>query len=368
MERRRLRAVIGAVLLGSAGMLAAAEGPAAPPAEPAGAKPAAPASPPNETSRTFLGYRWDRVERARYEVRVVEDIETEGTEGSTSQNTDTSVQLSLSPAGNEEGRTWLAMTLERRRIQAAAHGLDVDSARRENPLGGPLAVMPAVYEAIRDKPVRLLVTPGGRVQKVEGVESLVAAAAALVPEGPQRDQLLALMIPTDPAAVAAQLDNVRLYLPGVSAGAGYTKQETWDVPGVGQLDRKLELLGEAEQDGRRTVRVRQTLDGQDLPPVPVPAGKLTLKTRRYENQAMVWIDAELAVPVRLETTIQSEQEIRKEGADPSAPPDKVVRSTTTISTKLLELEKEAAEPAPGPAPGTRDAPPQEAPPPPTGSP
>lgn len=366
MVRESPGAVIGAVLLGSAGILAQAEGPATPPPEPVRAQPA---PPPSETARTFLGYRWEGVERARYEIRVVENVKREGTQGNASETTDTSIELSVSPAGKEEGRTWLAVTLERRRIQAAAHGLDVDSGRRDNPLGGPLSVLPAVYEAIRDKPVRLLVTPGGRVQKVEGVESLVAAAAPLVPEGPQRDQLLALMIPTDVSAAAAQLDNVRLYLPGVSAEAGYARQEKWDVPGVGRLDRKLELLGEEEQEGRRTVRVRQTLSGQDLPPVPLPAQKITLGTRRYENLATVWIDAELAVPVRLETTVQSEQEIRKEGADPSAPPDTVVRSTTTISTKLLELDKaDGAEPAGAPAPGGKEPAPEEASPPPTGSP
>lgn len=366
MKQRLLGAVIGAAVVGSAGMLAAAPGAAPPPPEPASAPPAGPGPARNGASRTFLGYRWKGVQRVRYDIRVVEDVKTEGTQGNTSQNTDTSIRLSLSPAGNEEGRTWLAMTLERRRIQAAAHGLDVDSARRENPLGGALSVMPAVYEAIRDKPVRLLVTPGGRVQKVEGVESLVAAAAPLVPEGPQRDQLLALMIPTDPAAAAAQLDNVRLYLPGVNAEAGYIKQEKWSVPGVGELDRKLELLGEADHEGRRTVRVRQTLSGQDLPPVPLPAQKIALTTRRYQNEATVWIDAEFAVPVRLETTVQSEQEIRKEGADASAPPDTLVRSTTTISTTLAELDKQAAEPAEAPAPPAQEAPSQETPPP-TGS-
>ncbi len=345
----RLGSTSGAALVFGWAILAAraAEPPPPPPEPPAPAPaPPSPAPPPAETApaKTFLGYRWTDVGRARYEIRVTEETKVEAQSGSSVEIKESVVDLELEPVGREETMTWLAMRLERARLTVSPQGLQVDSAARENPMAGPLYPMPAVYEAIKEKTLRLLLTPGGRVRKVEGVEDLVAAAKPLVPDSPQRDQLLVLMLPTDAAAVARQLANIVLYLPAIEVGPGFTKQEKWPSPmGAGEVDRTLELLGYAEEGGRKTFRVRQVLSGQDLPPVPVPSQKIVVTTPRYRNEATVWIDAAIGVPVRLESTVTTEQTIRKEGAEPSSPPDMTVRATTTIATRLTALEPKAAE-------------------------
>jgi hypothetical protein len=337
-------AALGGIVLAWAGLGWGASGAADPPAVP-------PPDPPKPPEKAFLGYRWDGLERARYEIRVLEDTRTEQGQAVSNQTTETSIRIAISPAGAEGALTWLAVHLEAKAIKANPQGVEVDSTRTENPAAGSLSALPAVYEAIREKPIRLLVTPGGRVRKVEGVEALLEAARGVVPAGPQQGQLLSLMVPADPASAASLLDNLRLYLPGIGVESGFSKKETWPVPGVGELERKLELLGEAEESGRRTLRVRQTLAGRDLPPVSIPGQQLSLKTRRYENEATVWLDADLGIPVRLESTVQSEQEVRKEGADPSSPPDSLVRATTTISTVLSAVEKKEASPPAAGAPG-----------------
>lgn len=302
----------------------------------AAAKPAAAPAP----GQILLGYVWNSVVSARYQVVTVERTRTvKG--GATRESTKrTETEVRLGPAGVEGPMTWLEVQLLRQKIDFDPEGVSADSAAAENPKARAFGTLPSAYKAIADKKFRVLVTPGGRPKKIEGLQDVVSAAKATFPEGwPDRDAVLAAMMPTSDAAVSGQLAGILLYLPGRAVDPSFEKSEKVPSPtGAGQLDQRIALAGNETKDGRETVVIRQTLDGKDLPPVPVAGQGITVVTPVYTGATTVWLDPKLGIPVRLESKSSRSQVVRADGADPSATPQATVDTDISVETSLLEAQ------------------------------
>lgn len=325
-----LAAVAAAVMLFPFAIVGAQQ-PAAPAAP---AKPAAAPAP----GQVLLGYTWGNVGSARYQVVTVERTKTvkEGASRESTKRTET--ELRLTPAGAEGPMTWIEVQLLRQKIDFDPEGVSADSTAATNPKARAFVTLPAVYKAIADKKFRVLVTPGGRPKKIEGLQDVVAAAKGVFPEGwPERDAVLAAMMPTTDAAVSGQLAGILLYLPGRAVDPAFEKSEKIPSPtGAGQLDQRIALAANETRDGRETVVVRQTLDGKELPPVPVAGQGITVVTPAYTGATTVWLDPKLGIPVRLESSSARTQMVKADGADPSAAPQATVDTNITVETSLLE--------------------------------
>ncbi|HKQ62062.1 MAG TPA: hypothetical protein VJS92_12300 [Candidatus Polarisedimenticolaceae bacterium] len=298
------------------------------------------ADPPADKS--FLGCRWSGVARMHYRIHTVEQTDVIATSGNSNQTKDVTIELTLEPSGQEQTLTWLTLRLERAQVKLAPPGIEVDTAAAANPNAGVLAALPAVYAAIHDKPLRLLVTPGGRVRKVEGVQELLTAARAKLGAGPEQEPLLALVVPTSDAAAAAQFANVVFYLPGISESVGFNKQEQWPAPtGAGQVSRKLEFTGVQPEGERRSIVVRQEISGDNLPPVPDPSQQAEVTTAEYRASATLALDATLGVPARLDAQLLTRQTVRRSGDTPDNPSMSIKVSAST-ETRLANVEAKAA--------------------------
>lgn len=297
-------------------------------------------------AKEFVGYRWKNLGSARYVVRTEEKSVVVMNGNPSSPTKVQEIEISLAGAGAEGPLTWLEMGFERAMLDAQPQNIVVDSTRAENPNAGPLAPMPKVYEAIRGKRIRLLVTPGGRVRKVEGLQALVDAGRAAVPEGPQRDAILALMFPTTEAAVGGQFAAIALFLPSQRQDPGFEKEETWPSPtGAGEIARKLVFVGKEEKDGSARLEVRQSLSGTSLPAVPVPGQGMTSSSPEYRQDALLSIDAVTGIPVSLEATTHHVQELRKDGTAAGSPADiQVDQTTRVLSTMTSFTSAEKASP------------------------
>ncbi len=307
-----------------------------PPPAPGGNQPQA-AAPP--AVKVYLGYRWTNVGLARYKVSMSEESKAQLPLGPSVQTKLSEYDLSFTPVGSENGMTWVEMRFDRAKMQVSPQGIDVDSSVTDNPKAGPLAPLPAVYAAIKGKAVRALVSPGGRIQKVEGLQDLVAAARAAMPDSPVRDALLALMIPTDEKALTGRFADVFLSLPAEHVNPGFTEQEDWPAPVAGGTLKRTLTFGKTEDDAGQTVAVvTQDLTGQNLPATPVPAQKLVVSTTSYDNDAIELLGVNLGIPVRTEDSVTTDQAVRKEGTPPTAPPDFTVHSVTKTTTTLIASE------------------------------
>lgn len=339
---------------------AAAEKAAQEEAERAAAEAAAAAEAEKNSQKGYLAYRWRDITEARYRVTLAE--ETVVNRGGTSQTVskDKQVDFTLRPAGKDAEKphlTWIEMHFDRMSVKAMPQGIEVDTAVAENPKAGVLAPATKVYAAIHGKPIRILMSPGGRIMKMEGVAAFAEAAKAAVPAGPQQAALLAEIAPTTEAEISNQLATALLTLPGKSVDPGFSDPRKVPVPGSNQfMEGALTFTGKEEQDGRKFALVKQELAARGLPPVPVPAQKISIATDEYSVVTNLKLALDFGIPVELSTTTTTKQSVRPENADPTAAPAMLIQTTGRSTTALLGTEAAAAV-----APPATEAPKAEAP-------
>ncbi len=288
---------------------------------------------------TYLGYAWKGVSSATYRVVTVDTSRTTPEGGVAAEETKrVELEISLTPAGTEGTATWIEVRYLREKLELSPGGLAADSTLAENPAGRILAPVSAVYAAVRDRKIRVLMTPGARLRKVEGVADLVAAARGAFPQGwPSVDEALALMLPVSDATVAGQVASIFLYLPGTTTPADFKRADKIPSPtGAGELDRKFEVLGAESVEGRRQVVARQMLEGNALPAVAVASQAITVETERYSSVSTVWLDAERGIPSRVVTRSERIQTARPAGDGSAVRVPTRIESTTTIEATRID--------------------------------
>ncbi|MBP7147887.1 MAG: hypothetical protein KBD01_10110 [Acidobacteria bacterium] len=337
------------------------------PGQPAAGPQTQPGQPAQPGNRTFLGYRWGNADELRYRIQTTEQnlVNQQGKTNETNLTAEYDLRLKVQPAaagaapdeepanGNGKDST-IEMYFEQLHVQASPQGIDVDSTAPDAGKAGPLAPLPQVYAMVRNIPLRLVVTPGGRVKEVQGLEEFVGAAREAMPASPQRDQLLALMIPLTESDVADRFASIVLPLPAKHVEPGYSAPVTLPGPGGGELSGTITFLGtQGANDG--ALVVERKLSAQNLPPNTVPQGNqaLVVSIQDIRTDTQLRISPDTNLPLGLEGKVETNQSMQPQGAQGQPT---MVQTTRTIRTQLVGSPGAAGGTATG-SPAPEGAPP-----------
>ncbi len=301
-----------------------------------------------ESTGAWLGYRWERVESAQYRVTLVEETLAIREGKSLPSRTETESTLTITPRGQEGERVSLDVRFDRVRLSADPQGVEVDSAAAENARAGPLAAAPAVLAAVREIPLRVVLSPGGRVLEVGGMAAFLAAARGAMPESPNRDALLRYLLPLNDAEVADRVGAIAFPLPNRSVEAGAEMEVRLPVPGISTpLDSTVRFDGVLDAEGGKIARVFRTLAAENLPPAVVTDGDrhVTVTTTRVSIETTLDLSLEAGIPVRQTSLAISAQEIRQDGGGGNAA--SIVEKNLRLEAVLLHHEDVPAPAAPG---------------------
>lgn len=307
---------------------------------------------PEAAESAWLGYRWDRVASAQYRVTATDEMLAIRDGKSHPSRTVTETILAVAPRGQDAERVRLELRFERVRLSVEPQGVEFDSSAAENPRAGPLAAASAVLAAVREAPLLVALSPGGRVLEIEGMPAFLAAARGVMPEGPNRDALLHYLLPLTEGEVAERFGALAFPLPNRSVAPGEAMQVKLPVPGSDTaLDATVRLEGVVEEEGKRLARVTRTVAAEGLPPSTVADGerRVFLTTTRYSNETTLDLWLERGIPLRQAAAVTSAQTIRPEGEGSGE--TSVVEKNVTLEALLL-----AHEPAPAPTSPVADAP------------
>ncbi len=329
---------------------APAQQPAAAPAAPA-----APATPEAPDNRVLLAYRWKDIGPTAYHIATTETTTTTTSNGPQEESKEKHTFLTLAPDGAaEKYRVWLKITYDRIRFKysGANKVFESDSAAAENPNGGPFAPLSKAFAATQGKALRVLIAPSGRVEKVEGLPELVAAAKDAWPADQTRDAILPLLFPTSDAELAGQVSKALMTLPVKRAEPGFSMPVKVPLGAGDDLAGTLVFQSYEGEGPQKVFVIKQDMSAKPTAPQSNPQDKLNYVREKYDLNSTARVTAETGVPVRFESNSTITYSGRKADSDPAGQPDKLVQTVTHVETTMAQ---------PGAAPAAGSTPAAEAP-------
>ena len=331
------------------------------PEPPVPEQPAQPAGP----EKQLLAYRWKDVPATRYQVDITEQ-QAQKTPRSGYESTQERIfELTIRPAeAAERSRFWLEVSFDHLVVKintvtpTKTIPMEIDSASAENPNGGDLAPLVGAFQAIKGKTFRVMMAPSGAIEKVVGIEDIVAALkGAWTGDPAKRDAFVAAVFPIDQAKVVELFSQMVLRLPIKIVEQGWS-QPTPTVP-LGANDNLTGTFTFQGWEGEKPNRfgvVKQEQSAQPTSPQYNNTDHMVYVRDKYEIIAVQKINAENGQMGNFEFTQTLNYSARKENSDPNGPADKLIQTGKTVKVTLLGEAAPAPAPAPAPTPAPEGAP------------
>ncbi len=343
------RAALASVLLLACGSALAQQAPA----PPAGQTPPTGQAPPpagngtatadTETGeaadgKVLLAYRWKTDQPLRYRITTIEQNTTTGSTGNPLEaGTEKHVDLVVKPAGEaEKFRTWLDIGWERVhfKLNQGKVNFEIDTAAPDAAKAGPFAPLATAMQQIAGKTVRVKMSPGGRVEEVQGLADIANTVKNAFPADANRDAIVAALFPTTDAQLVDQLSKAIMPLPVKRVEPGFTAPQKVSLGGTDELTGQLVFSGVQGEGDFKALLVKQEMSAKPGAPQANPADKMTYVREKYDVTSSVLIDADAFAPVRFESTSTTNYVARKADSNPDAAPDKLVQQIVKIETSL----------------------------------